>query len=86
MTNFRKAHQELARLAQLAAKTRGHDLGVWTWGGMWVPGRSVRGRVTGSAKCLVCRLEAAIDTQPDAASIEIGGPAIVSDCERKGGL
>jgi hypothetical protein len=78
----RKKYQELARLAQLEARTRGHDLGAWTWGGMWTPGRSVSGRVTGSAKCMDCKAEAQIVSWPDPDETEIGGPATDTACQK----
>jgi hypothetical protein len=78
----RPTYQTLARLATNAAKFRGHDLGVWTFGGAWTRGRSVAGRVTGTARCLACRAEVAIDSRPEANGIDIGGEAVAGDCTK----
>jgi hypothetical protein len=78
----RPKYQELARLATNAAKARGHDLGVWTFGGMWQPGRSVTGRVTGSARCQECKAEATIDNGAEVGGIAIAGLALALDCAK----
>jgi len=79
----RKKHTELARLATLAAKGHGHELGTWTWGGMWTPGRSVAGKVTGTARCLACQATATINTWPDPDEETIDGAAVVVTCTQK---
>ena len=84
MTNYRKQPGDLARLAQLAAKRRGHDLGAWRWAAPGDPwgARQPRtgGRVLGSARCLACAAEAQIDSRPEANGIDISGAAVAVGC------